>query len=205
MQTDSIPQRSNLLQLIAKGIRIVIARLREQGLRTTGLWFTERTARIIVGVSPARTSRILPTEQSPSLGGNLYVGGQYKRRGLKLMAKRGISACIDLRREYGDVEHGLDLERQLSIPTDDDASPTADELQHAAEFISACLAEGCGVYIHCANGVGRAPTAAAAYLITTGLSSAEAWAKIKATRPFIRPTKIQREQIEQFALREKAR
>lgn len=196
MQTDSIPQRSNLLQLIAKGIRIVIARLREQGLRTTGLWFTERTARIIVGVSPARTSRILP---------NLYVGGQYKRRGLKLMAKRGISACIDLRREYGDVEHGLDLERQLSIPTDDDASPTADELQHAAEFISACLAEGRGVYIHCANGVGRAPTAAAAYLITTGLSSAEAWAKIKAARPFIRPTKIQREQIEQFALREKAR
>jgi hypothetical protein len=196
MQTDSIPQRSNLLQLIAKGIRIVVARLREQGLRTTGLWFTERTARIIVGVSPARTSRILP---------NLCVGGQYKRRGLKLMAKRGISACIDLRREYGDVEHGLDLERQLSIPTDDDASPTLDELQHAAEFISACLAEGRGVYVHCANGVGRAPTVAAAYLITTGLSSAEAWAAIKATRPFIRPTKIQREQIEQFALREKAR
>ena len=196
MQTDSIPQRSNLLQFIAKGIRIVIARLREQGLCTTGLWFTERTARIIVGVSPAHTSRILP---------NLYVGGQYKRRGLKLMAKRGISACIDLRREYGDVEHGLDLERQLSIPTDDDASPTADELQHAAEFIVTCLAEGRGVYVHCANGVGRAPTAAAAYLITTGLSSAEAWAKIKATRPFIRPTKIQREQIEQFALREKAR
>jgi hypothetical protein len=205
MQTDSIPQRPNSFQLITKGIRIVVARLREQGLRTTALWFTERTTRIIVGVSPARTSRVLPTEQSPSLGGNLYVGGQYKRRGLKLMAKRGISACIDLRREYGDVEHGLDLERQLSIPTDDDASPTIEELQHAAEFIDECLAEGRGVYIHCANGVGRAPTTAAAYLITTGLSPSEAWAKIKAARPFIRPTSIQREQIEQFALREKAR
>ncbi len=179
-----------LTQKICKGIHIVIARLREQGLRTTWLWFTERTTRIIVGVSPTRTSRIAP---------NLYVGGQHKRRGLTAMAARGITACVDLRREYGDVAHGVALERQLSLPTDDDRTPTIAELQQAADFIRNCLAEGRGVYIHCANGVGRAPTTAAAYLISTGLSPQQAWDTIRAVRPFIRPTKVQREAIERFA------
>lgn len=182
-------------QKIGKGVAIVIARVREQGLRTTWLWFTERTTRIIVGVSPVRTSRIAP---------NLYVGGQHKRRGLPAMAARGITACVDLRREYSDAAHGVALERQLSLPTDDDHTPTQAELQQAADFIGACLREGRGVYIHCANGVGRAPTTAAAYLVATGLSPQQAWAAIRAARPFIRPTKVQREAIERFAVERRA-
>ncbi|HZY41074.1 MAG TPA: dual specificity protein phosphatase [Anaerolineae bacterium] len=179
-----------MIQKIGKGVTIIIARVREQGLHTTTLWFTERITRIIVGVSPARTSRVAP---------NLYVGGQHKRRGLKIMTVRGITACVDLRREYGDVEHGVDLARQLSLPTDDDHTPTIDELQRAASFIGACLAEGRGVYIHCANGVGRAPTTAAAYLVSTGLTPQQAWETIRAARPFIRPTKVQRDALERFA------
>ena len=115
------------------------------------------------------------------------------------MAQRGITACVDLRREYGDVEHGVDLAKQLSLPTDDDDAPALADLQRAAEFIGECLKEGRGVYIHCANGVGRAPTTAAAYLVTTGLSPQAAWKTIRAVRPFIRPTKIQREMLERFA------
>ena len=188
--TTSTIQPLTLWQKIGKGVAIVVNRLREQGVRTTTLWFTERTTRIIVGVSPVRTSRIAP---------NLYVGGQHKRRGLQAMAARGITACVDLRREHGDAAHGVALERQLSLPTDDDHTPTLTELQQAADFIGACLREGRGVYIHCANGVGRAPTTAAAYLITTGLSPQQAWDTIRAVRPFIRPTKVQREAIERFA------
>ena len=183
-------QPLTLIQKIGKGVTIAIARVREQGLRATTLWFTERTTRIFMGVSPARTSRVAP---------NLYVGGQHHRRGLKALAARGITACVDLRREYGDVEHGVDLARQLSLPTDDDHTPTLDELQRAADFIGACLAEGRGVYIHCANGVGRAPTTAAAYLVSAGLSPQQAWATLRAARPFIRPTQVQRAAIDQFA------
>lgn len=190
MPTTSTTQPLTLIQKIGKGVTIIIARVREQGLHTTTLWFTERITRIIVGVSPARTSRVAP---------NLYVGGQHKRRGLKIMTVRGITACVDLRREYGDVEHGVDLARQLSLPTDDDHTPTIDELQRAASFIGACLAEGRGVYIHCANGVGRAPTTAAAYLVSTGLTPQQAWETIRAARPFIRPTKVQRDALERFA------
>ncbi len=190
MSTPSTRQPLSFFQKIQKGVHIVAARLREQGAATTWLWFAERTTRIIMGVSPARTSRVLP---------NLYVGGQPKKRGRPLMARRGISAVVDLRREYGDARHGLMYEKYLYYPTDDDDTPKFEELQNAAKFIEECLAEGRGVYLHCANGVGRAPTAAAAYLITAGMSAEEAWAKIRAARPFIRPTKVQRDAIDQFA------
>ena len=190
MDTTSTIPPLTLWQKIGKGVTIIFARVREQGLRTTTLWFTERTTRILVGVSPVRTSRIAP---------NLYVGGQHKRRGLKTMAARGITACVDLRREHGDAAHGVALERQLSLPTDDDHTPTMAELRQAADFIGACLREGRGVYIHCANGVGRAPTTAAAYLVSTGLTPQQAWTTIRAARPFIRPTPVQREAIERFA------
>lgn len=189
MEARSITQPTSVPQKILKGIRIIIGRVRDQGLGTTWLWFTERTTRIIVGVSPERTSRVIE---------NLYVGGQHKRRGLPAMKARGISACIDLRREYGDVEHGVDLERQLSIPTDDDNVPSLAELMAAVDFIREALSEGRGVYIHCANGVGRAPATAAAYLIATGLSAQAAWATIRKARPFIRPTAVQSEQIDRF-------
>lgn len=189
MEATSSTQPTSIPHKISKGIRIIAGRLRDQGLRTTGLWFTERTTRILVGVSPERTSRVMK---------NLYVGGQHQRRGLKSMRARDITACIDLRREYGDVEHSLDLEHHLSIPTDDDNVPSFEELILAAEFIRDELAAGHGVYIHCANGVGRAPSIAAAYLITTGLSAQAAWATIRKARPFIRPTSVQREQIDRF-------
>jgi protein-tyrosine phosphatase len=54
------------------------------------------------------------------------------------------------------------------------------------------------VYIHCAAGVGRAPTTVAAYLVSTGLTPDEAWALIRRTRPFIRPKVVQYEQLDQF-------
>jgi len=41
------------------------------------------------------------------------------------------------------------------------------------------------VYIHCAGGVGRAPTLAAAYLISTGMPREDAIATIRRARPFI--------------------
>ena len=42
------------------------------------------------------------------------------------------------------------------------------------------------MYIHCAGGIGRAPTMAAAYLIAEGLSVDEAITYIKRVRPYIR-------------------
>jgi len=61
------------------------------------------------------------------------------------------------------------------------------------------------VYVHCASGVGRAPTMAAAYLVSTGLSLDEAWTLIRKTRPFVNPTPPQVAALEQFAREEASR
>jgi protein-tyrosine phosphatase len=62
------------------------------------------------------------------------------------------------------------------------------------------------VYIHCAGGVGRAPTLAAAYFITQGMTLDEALALIRRTRPFIHIMPAQMDQLRQFEVsqREKA-
>jgi protein-tyrosine phosphatase len=64
------------------------------------------------------------------------------------------------------------------------------------------IERGGGVYVHCGAGVGRAPSMAAAYLVSTGLTADEAWATIREVRPFIRPKPEQMAQIERFAAKD---
>ncbi len=115
------------------------------------------------------------------------------------MHARGITAVVNLRIEFDDQEAGIAPPRYLYLPTVDDNTPTLEELQAGAAFMAEQVANGGSVYVHCGSGIGRAPTMAAAYLISTGLTLDEAWETIDKVRPFIRPTAVQVEQIEQFA------
>ena len=54
------------------------------------------------------------------------------------------------------------------------------------------------VYIHCRAGCGRAPSMAAAYLISTGMTRKEALRFIKKARPFIDLNKFQLLRLDQF-------
>lgn len=174
---------------LGKGINIVIGRLREQGIPTTALWLRDHGLRRIQGVSPVSTSQVAP---------GLHVGGQQYKHGLARMTALGISATVDLREETDDAARGVALERHLSLPAADDNPPTLEQLDQAVAFIRQTLDEERGLYIHCAAGVGRAPTTAAAYLVSTGLTPAEAWALIRRTRPFVRPKVVQLEQVDRF-------
>jgi protein-tyrosine phosphatase len=174
---------------LLKGLGILNSRLRQQGLRVTALWAKDHTLRLLTGMSPPATSRIVP---------NLYVGGQHYRRGLRRLADLGISASLSLRREADDQANGVALERHLWLPTTDDAPPTHDHLVEASAFIGDMLAEGRGVYVHCMAGVGRAAITAAAYLVSTGQTADEAWATIRRARPFLRPSAAQEEALREF-------
>jgi len=81
----------------------------------------------------------------------------------------------------------------------DDTAPSLVDLQKGVAFIQEAAARGGGVYVHCGAGVGRAAAMAAAYLVSTGLSPDEAWARIREVRPFVRPQAVQVEQVERFA------
>jgi protein-tyrosine phosphatase len=103
-----------------------------------------------------------------------------------------------MRIEFDDQAAGIAPQRYLQIPVVDDDAPSLAQLNQGIEFIAREVAQDGAVYVHCGSGVGRAATMAAAYLISTGLSVDEAWQRIRQVRPFIRPTAIQVELIEQF-------
>ncbi len=165
-------------------------RLITQGLRATGLWTWNNISRLVFDRPIQHLSEITP---------QLYVGGQFKKRGWRILRSWGISAVVNMRSEFDDRAVAEDLVDYLHLPTADDHAPQMKDLQEGVEFIQQAIKTGRKVYVHCGSGVGRAPTMAAAYLVDTGLSPDEAWQKIRSVRCFIRPTRVQREQIKAFA------
>lgn len=175
---------------IGKALRILQQRLSTQGLRVTVWWAADHAVRILTGANIRRLSQITA---------RLHVGGQYRRRGWARLQARGITAVVNLRSEYDDAEAGLAPGRYLYLPTEDDAAPTLEQLSEGVAFIAEELSRGGAVWIHCGSGIGRAPTMAAAFLVSTGLTPEQAWGQIRAARPFVRPTLVQTELIERFA------
>lgn len=175
---------------VLKFFRLLYVRLTTQGLKPTVLWIYNVINRWLIDRPARGLSQITP---------QLYVGGQFRRRGWRTLQGWGISAVVNLRSEFDDRQLGVDLGRYLYIPTEDDHTPSVDELRQGAEFIAEEIHRGGKVYVHCGSGVGRAPTMAAAYLVSLGHVPTEAWEIIRRARPFIRPTRVQREQIERLA------
>lgn len=177
-------------------IRTELQRLRRM-LRTHGIWLTllagiDKLGRWLTGAPVWRFSRIAPC---------IYVGGQPAKHIFKQLVKRGVTGVVNLRFEYDYIMEvgGTNLD-YLFLPVKDDDAPTMEQLERGVSFILAQLEEGGKVYVHCWEGLGRGPTMAAAYLIAgEGCSAEEAWAIIKKTRPFIRPSQKQIKRISEFA------
>jgi predicted protein tyrosine phosphatase len=175
---------------LVKGLGILWQRFTRQGVGTTFWWAADHLIRIVTGANIHRLSRITP---------QLHVGGQYRRRGIPRMKQRGITAVVNMRKEFDDAAAGIALPHYLYLPTVDDQAPTLEHLRTGSSFIADEIEAGGQVYVHCGSGIGRAATTAAAYLVTTGLSPEDAWAKIRQARPFIRPTEVQVRRLDEFA------
>jgi predicted protein tyrosine phosphatase len=175
---------------LIKGSRILWGRLTEQGLCVTALWAADHAVRIVTGAPIQSVSQITP---------QLHVGGQYRRRGWARLAARGIAAVVNMRIEFDDNDAAIAPAHYLYLPTLDDQVPTLEQLRAGVDFIAAEVDQGRGVYIHCGAGIGRAPLMAACYLVSTGLTPDQAWARIQAVRPFVRPKPAQIAQVERFA------
>jgi hypothetical protein len=171
-------------------------RFRDQGMRTTLVWFYGRSMPIITGRPMMRFSRITP---------EIYIGPQYRSRGLRSLEREGILYCINMRIEYDSSKYGLIPKGYCYLPTIDDTAPTMEHLEEGVAFIQKAVSEGGKVYIHCAGGIGRAPTMAVAYFITQGNTVEEAIGMIKKIRPFINITPIQMERLKEFEARHLAK
>lgn len=179
---------------LIKGWRILTRRLRTQGLRTTLLWVYARGVPKLTGVPLLHHSEVTP---------QLYVGPQYGRRGKEALERAGITAGVNLRTEFDDAAHGLALVDYCHLPTVDDDAPSPDALARGVAFVRDQIGAGRKVYIHCAGGVGRAPTLAAAYLISTGMARDEAIETIRQARPFIDITPPQMAALAEYEARQR--
>lgn len=169
---------SRVLSLVRTGPRALLLR------------FYDQIQRLRSGHPVWSLSRVAP---------GLYIGGQHRPKGWAAMQAEGISAVVNLREpHHDDAALGIAGERHLHLPTRDNTPPRLEDLQRAAQFIATEIAHGGKVYVHCGIGVGRAPSAAAAYLIRTGMSTEEALRTIKRVRPFVHLTPGQRRQLQAF-------
>lgn len=180
---------NTLFRYIGKAYRILSRRIREQGLKTTLIWAYGRGIPKLTGIPLLRFSRITP---------QLFVGPQYGKRGKAHLEANDIHADVNLRIEFDDAEHGLALRDYCHLPTIDDDAISMAHLEEGVAFIQRMIDAGEKVYIHCAGGVGRAPTMASAYLISTGLPLNEAIALIKQARPFITIMPVQMQRLLEF-------
>ncbi len=169
--------------------------LTTQGLVMTAWAGTDTILRNITGRPVRRLSEITP---------KIFVGGQPATSFWSDLDDWGVGAVVNMRGEYNysKVVDPLDLPLTfLHLPTVDNDAPSLLHLKQGVDFIREHVQQKDeGVYIHCWEGLGRGPTMAAAYLISTGLSLQEAWDKIQKVRPFIRPTEAQQKQLQAFAL-----
>lgn len=162
----------------------------DQGLWVSFLGLAEFFMRFVTGAPIQSLSQITP---------QLHISGQHQGRGWKTLSKRGITAMVNMRTEFDDQAAGIAPPRYMHLKIIDNTPPTLEHLQAGSDFIAQEIKQGGKVYVHCAAGVGRAPTMAAAYLVSTGRSPAEAWRQIRKVRPFIRPTPAQIAQVDAFA------
>lgn len=178
-----------MLSNLRKGITIFERRLREQGISTTLLWIYGRIIPWVTGKPLLQFCEVTP---------QLYVGPQYRANGLEFLRKSGIHAVVNMRIEKDDAKLGLAPSQYCYLPTVDDEAPSLLHLQEGVQFIDRVIQDGGKVYIHCGAGVGRAPTMAAAYLISSGKNLSEALQMIKKARPFITITSPQMKALRVF-------
>jgi protein-tyrosine phosphatase len=169
-----------------KGIHLFKDRLKNQGVYTTLQWIYGRGIPSLTGIPILRYCRITP---------QIYVGAQFREKGKELLKREGINAVVNMRIEFDDAAEGLSLDHYCHLPTIDDDAPSIAALTRGVAFIHEIIEQGGKVYIHCAGGVGRAPTMAAAYYISQGMTLEQALGLIRKSRPFINVMPAQMERL----------
>lgn len=149
----------------------------------------DHSYRKFIGVPTHRYSEITP---------QLFLGGQYSRRGFSILKKRGITGIVSMRMKAKKDLPDIGTMHFLHLPTKDWHAPSIKHLKQGSKFIRKELENGGKVYVHCASGEGRGPTMVAAYLISTGLTVDDALKQIAAVRKFIRPNKEQVGRLKEF-------
>jgi hypothetical protein len=114
----------------------------------------------------------------------IAVGGAFRKRQIKRLKQRGITAVVDCRSEASDDPNALNAAgiQLLHLPTPDRHGFTYEQLYEGVDWVLGHLARGGRAFLHCEHGVGRGPLMACAVLVAQGCSAPEALRTVRAAR-----------------------
>lgn len=128
----------------------------------------------------------------------LFVGGEFSTAQWPRLHALGIRAVLSLQAEREDQFVDPLPARVLRLHVEDFYPPSIDQLHQAVVFLRQNHADHLSTLIHCHAGVGRAPLTTAAFLMTRGLSVAEALERIQRARPIIRLNERQQRRLAEW-------
>jgi atypical dual specificity phosphatase len=123
---------------------------------------------------------------------------------LQWLRQQGIQVLISLteeppRRDWSN-EAGMLVFHE---PLEDMEPPTQEQLDRVVSAMRKALDGGLPVAVHCGAGLGRTGVVLAAYLVATGMTAANAIARVRRLRPNSVETDEQVEAVEWFARRQR--
>ena len=129
----------------------------------------------------------------------IWVGSQMGRLGSQFLARSGVTLIVNLRDEYDYGETDLWKKQYCYYPIPEYSAPSTERMRGIVKDIVREVNGGGKVYIHCREGVGRAPLIACAYLIDGGVSASSAYETVKLARPFIDLSMVQMGKLDDYA------
>lgn len=114
----------------------------------------------------------------------LAVGGAFRKRQIKRLKQRGVSAVVDCRIEARDDADALTAAgiAFLHVPTPDRHGFTFEQMRDGVEWVLEHLETGGRTFLHCEHGVGRGPLMTCAVLVAQGYSAQDALRVVRSRR-----------------------
>jgi hypothetical protein len=137
-------------------------------------------ARLMEWLSDLQPKQLNLSDITPQLA----VGGSFRKRQIKRLKDRGITAVVDCRQEARDDPEALERAgiQFLHLPTPDRYGFTYAQLHQGVDWVLDHVENGGRAFLHCEHGVGRGPLMACAVLVAQGYSAPEALRIVRAGR-----------------------
>jgi hypothetical protein len=137
-------------------------------------------ARVMEWLSDLQRKALNYSDVTPQIA----VGGSFRKRQIKHLRARGVTAVVDCRKEASDdpellAKAGIEF---LHVPAPDRYALTSDQLHQGVEWVLDHLERGSRVFLQCEHGVGRGPLMACAVLVGQGYSAPEALRIVRSGR-----------------------
>src|SRR5207244_5273434 len=140
--------------------------------RPLGRLWLRVLARLMEWLTDIQPKQLNYTDVTPQLA----VGGAFRKRQIKRLQHRGITAVVDCRLEAQDDADALERAgiEFLHVPTPDRYGFTYAQMQQGVDWVLDHVGNGGRAFLHCEHGVGRGPLMTCAVLVAQGHTAPDA-------------------------------